>query len=90
MPVPVNALPGAVEWNAVEFANRVDESPIRSNEMIVERDVIRPRNAPTKVPAASRIKAFPLHQELRQPRDAICDASCFVRREMTVRVPDPL
>jgi hypothetical protein len=65
MAVSVNALSGSVKWNAVEPTNGVDKSPISSNKMIVERYVIRPRSAPTKVPAASWIKAFPLHHELR-------------------------
>jgi hypothetical protein len=36
------------------------------------------------VTAAACVKAAPLHQQFRQARDSVGDASCFVGREVAV------
>jgi hypothetical protein len=69
-----------IEWDIVQTANCIDEVPMLADVAVHHRDIVGMRPFPAKIAAVARLEAGMMHQEFRQPRNALRDAPRFVRR----------
>ena len=80
-PVVLDDLPGRIEGQAVDLAQRVDLVLVGANVGVLQGDMIGPVGPPAW-PSPARVKSLARHHEFGNAADGLSDPARFLRCEL--------